>query len=282
MTVVRNAFPGPPLFPFVDRFWSWEIPAEGQDVPVQLLPGTGSDLIFHFAPPPMAREDGGTACRLPPSYLMALRSRILHFFLPPGSCFLSVRFRAGALRHFCDVPMERMVDIPTDAFCIWGGEVLALMERMAAAQSFEARVRIAEEWLLCRFRLPNARDAGVDWAIRRMYYGCSHVRMDDLLDGLGVGARQFQRLVKSGLGMGPKEHVRLSRFQQAAKAMLLSGSGYGAGDVQEGGYFDQSHFIRDFKEYAGRSPGDFLRASKGKSHFYNTSRPDNVILRNTK
>lgn len=277
----KHAFPKNPLFPYIDRLWSWELPPAGNALPVQLLPGTGCELLFHFGGPFLLEAGEGRIERLSGVNLVALRHRMILLSLPPGSGFLSVRFRAGALRHFCGVSMEHLTDTLLDAYHLWGGETRVLEERVGRARSFRERCRIVEEWLRGRLQAPCGRERAVDWAIRRMYYDYSHVSLDGLAECMGVGTRHFQRIVKAGVGMSPKEHVRLSRFQHAVKAMLLDG-GYDLERALGDGFYDQSHFIREFRGFSGESPGGFLRASRGRSHFYNTSRPDNVILKDTK
>lgn len=234
--------------------------------------------MFHYGDPFLRLQDSGHTVRLAAAHVVCLRGTTAS--LSPGALtgFISVRFRAGAVRHFCAVPACHFVDSLEDATHYFGREIHALSARIAEAGTFATRVALLEAWLLRRLAEQIAVDTAVDAAVRRLYYGYAHTRLDDVAGRLGIGPRQFQRRFTSAMGMGPKEFIRLSRFQHAARALLLA-------DVQEprkaalpDGYYDQSHFIREFKSFTGQTPSAFLASGARMSHFYNTSRPENAIL----
>lgn len=102
--------PSPLLAPYIERYWSGEGRA---DEPLQLpklLPGTGAELFLHYRTPFRILSAAGHGQTVPRMQVLSLR----HISLPlaPASDlgFIAVRFRAGALRHFCSPPMEAVVD----------------------------------------------------------------------------------------------------------------------------------------------------------------------------
>ncbi|GFK94028.1 hypothetical protein NNJEOMEG_01866 [Fundidesulfovibrio magnetotacticus] len=274
----RHAFPGGALFACVDRIWSWELGADGPWPPALVLPGSGDELFLHLGAPFRVGLGGEPPAPVPRCHIMSLRSVPARIDLAGSVGFVCVRFRAGGLARFHRLPPALLTDSLADAREALGPGVETLAERVAEARSFAERAGLMEAWLLDALHAgrPGRRD--VEWAVRRMYYHSADVRLDDLLARLGITARHLQRLVKETLGVGPKRHIRLSRFQRLARPAALGFRGLDLDAALAGGYFDQSHFIKDFREFAGMPPGDYLRGGLDMSHFYYPSRPDNVML----
>ena len=77
---------------------------------------------------------------------------------------------------------------------------------------------------------------------------------------LGLSERQLERRLLTRTGLTPKRYASLRRFERAASA--LNGAESLAQLALEAGYYDQSHFIREFSRYAGTSPGRFVRGKR--------------------
>ena len=78
----------------------------------------------------------------------------------------------------------------------------------------------------------------------------------------GASARGLQRLFREYVGVSPKWVMQRYRLFEAAER-LAAGGVDGAQVAQELGYFDQAHFIHDFKAMVGRSPLEFALAQRG-------------------
>ena len=83
------------------------------------------------------------------------------------------------------------------------------------------------------------------------------VRVDDLAGRSGLPVRALQLLFREYVGVSPKWVIRRFWLQEAA-LRLAAGEPFDAAAVaSELSYFDQAHFIRDFKAQVGRTPGDY-------------------------
>jgi AraC-like DNA-binding protein len=83
------------------------------------------------------------------------------------------------------------------------------------------------------------------------------ISVSDLARAAGVSDRQLERLFRERVGLSPKQFVRIVRFQEVLRA-TRSGSGPDVGWAAialEHGFYDQAHFINDFKSFVGRTPG---------------------------
>jgi AraC-type DNA-binding domain-containing proteins len=83
---------------------------------------------------------------------------------------------------------------------------------------------------------------------------CGQIRVDDLVSRTALSASQFQRRFTRQVGMTPKRYARLVRFNRALVARRNGPERSWTGILHELGYFDQAHFIREFRMFAGISP----------------------------
>jgi AraC-like DNA-binding protein len=83
--------------------------------------------------------------------------------------------------------------------------------------------------------------------------------MDEVSTLLTVSPRQLRRRFKERFGMGPKFAARIKRFGYV-NLLLSQRTDLNWQDViHRTGYFDQAHFIKDFKQFAGEVPSEVMR-----------------------
>jgi AraC-like DNA-binding protein len=86
------------------------------------------------------------------------------------------------------------------------------------------------------------------------------IKVGEIAESLNVSIRTLERKFNDFLGFSPKMFVRLVRFQKVMEALQSKSTTGSLSDiVYKFGYFDQSHFIRDFKLMSEVLPGSFCR-----------------------
>lgn len=261
-------FPPQDLAPYVDRLWGWE--SEGDEtIPLPtLLPGTGAELYFHYGQPfeygPISNR------RSERGHLLCLRRAPLELQQAQGLGFIAVRFRAGMLYRFLDIPGAELIDSAESAENIWGTEGKLTVARVADAATHPERISLIVEFLRSQLR-DVARDDVAEAAIASLY-DTSSISIENLAAQLHLGRRQLEKRFSSLTGQRPSEFRRLVRFQKTVRALMLASDIETVDTALAHGYYDQSHFIRDFKSFAQSSPLAYLAKAKHKTHFYNTSR----------
>ncbi len=269
--------PRPALQPYVDRLWGWESNA-APTMPL-LLPGTGAELLFHFRTP-MAIAGTRGMRNLGAAYLLCAR-RAPHRPVAQGSVgFVSVRLRSGALRHFCPLPAQALGDEAMPVADIWGAEGTAIAEQVALAPDTDTRIALLQDWLLACLARHGKRQPAIELAVRALYYRHREVRIDALADQLGLSRRHFERVFREQIGLTPKAFQRTARFHLTVRDLLLGGDGDYLAAALDHGYYDQAHFIHDFRSFVGHAPARFLQTATPTAHFYNPPifAPDKVPL----
>jgi AraC-like DNA-binding protein len=254
------------LRPFIDRYWVWE----GEyDLP-KILPGTGHELVFHYASP-YSCINKDTVLSLPNSYILTVRN-FPQTIKPNGSLgFIAVRFRSGAFHYFCRPTMAELADKFVDIQHIWGKTSDEFTERVISASNFQNRIAIIESFLLKLLDSYAKPDVWLDKVIRDIYYNYDSVQLKRKCCEWGISNRQLQRKFKDAVGISPKSFQIVSRFQSVMRRLLLEKKSDYLDVILDNGYFDQSHFIKDFQRFTGEPPSSFLKEQNFMTHFYNRS-----------
>lgn len=255
---IEHFTPCAALAPFVDRYWSWTgAPGERIALPT-LLPGTGAEVVFD--------------CRGRGSRVLCVRRHPLALGDAQEVDFIAVRLRAGMLSRFAAMPLAELADQQVDASALWGQAAQVLAERIAHAGATAARAALIERFLLERLAPASAVPA-VERASAAIYRD-HRARIEDVARACGLGRRQLERRFVQVAGQSPAEVRRISRLQKTVRALMLDPALAPLDAALAQGYFDQSHFIRDFRDLAGTTPQRYLAEARRRHHFYHRpSRP---------
>lgn len=256
---ISDLRPAALLRPLIDRYWSWENESQ---LPSMML-GTGSELMLHYgdrlctpAQIPLAR-----------SFLISPKTRR---FTPQASGitgFISVRFRAGALRHFCAIPVHEIVDQPLDIYDLWGNAGVELEDRILHAVDMPSRLAVLDQFLLSMLQRYRKPERWLDRSFEQLYYRTAS--LDAVIAAAPVSLRSFQQTFKHNVGISAKHFQKIARFESVLRQLLLEKRSDYLGLALDRGYFDQSHFIRDCREFTGQTPLGYLQERNFSAHFYN-------------
>lgn len=266
---LTELYPSLPLCNYVSRYWSWR---EEENLP-PLLPGCGGELFFYQRPVSLIKSNVDCATQ-PGCVLLLPRHGAFQFQLREPTSFIAVRFRTGALRHFSQMPEALMTDTCLSPLEIWGRRAAELEERLCEAPDATAQVVLLESFLLEQLALnKKTSHMWLDEAVRRMYYQYQNITLDELIALSGFGTRYFQKLFNNHFGIAPRHFQRIIRFEQLIRYLLLNRQRDYLHAALEHGYYDQSHFIKDFRFFIDEVPSEFLQERNFCSHFYNTPSP---------
>jgi AraC-like DNA-binding protein len=173
-----------------------------------------------------------------------------------------IQFRAGAASIFFRPPAGEIANLHVAVGDLWRG--VDLRARLLECKGDPEAMFDAAEHLLLRQWQVSGRGLhpAVGYAVRELRRGPKQVA--DLVDATGLSSRRFIELFKQQVGLPPKVFGRLQRFQKAIVAGHANTRTDWCSVALDCGYYDQSHLHRDFREFAGMSPG--MYAAAGGEH----------------
>jgi AraC-like DNA-binding protein len=178
------------------------------------------------------------------------------FDVQPGCSFFGVRFRPGMAQAF--LPGAARLNDKTEALeNVIGSHARCLLEQLAESSTPAGMARVMEASLR-----PLEPPDAVDRALQQLPK--TGLTVDALASATGVSLRQLRRLCLDRAGVSPKYLIRILRFRDAAarisKWPSISTPPNWAEFAAACGYYDQAHFIREFQEFTGATPGRFLQS----------------------
>lgn len=175
----------------------------------------------------------------------------------PGSVMFGIRLKPESLSGLFGLPASLLIDSVIDAEALLGHWVKYMAEEMCGITDPASLVAIAEKHLHARLQRANFNDSRFVYACRLIRSSPKSLTIGQLSDTLSVGRRQLERMFKDQLGTGPKTYQRIIRFTNAYRHIQENENRVWTDITYDNGYADQSHFIRDFKEFAGAAPTEF-------------------------
>lgn len=138
-------------------------------------------------------------------------------------------------------------------------ELSLLEEQLQESGTDAKRVRLVEEFLLSRIT-PGSKDEMVMEAVRYIQGSKGNIKMRELTSHLYVSSSPFEKRFRSIVGTSPKKFASLVRLKNVLTSYR---SGQSLTEIAHGaGFYDQSHFIKQFKTFTGDTPENFFRGAK--------------------
>jgi AraC-like DNA-binding protein len=254
----RQVAPSPRLAEFVRYYDYSDVVADGTSsypFAVSLFPL----LAFYLGAPCTAYEhDAARTRELPPAIALGLCDHRVADLFDRGQHrnFMVVFEPTGFFRLFHVSPWE-LRNYAHDCCSVLGAEIAGVHSRLCEARDMAERVRLIEALLLRRVDRalpPSGMQCAADMLLRSQ----GRSNLADVAASLGLSDSSWRRHFTTQIGVAPKRYQRMVRFHHAV-ALKRDVPGISWTDVcQEAGYYDQSHFIAEFRELGGAAPSRFM------------------------
>jgi len=233
------------LRPFIRCFWTLSAGSPEPPAAQRVFPDGSIEIVFHFGDAFQRVHEDGSVERQGATLLAGQIWTPLT--LRPGTRpdVLGIRFRPMGAAPFLRFPLDRIGGMVLPLEDVWGGR--------------------ARSWRDMAVDSPN-RVA----AVERLLLEC---RPEPVEPMRALGIRQYRRRFEASVGIAPKMFERIRRFQ---KALASLGSLPLAELAANCGYYDQSHLIRDFRQFAGAPPSALLDGLANVPFFQDAARAEAI------
>jgi AraC-like DNA-binding protein len=244
------------LSSFIECYWVYDstVPRFGEE---KLIPGGRVEMIFHFDSTfrwliRPGTDEGKLLSRV---HFMGQRDRL--FLSRPTGCvhLFGVRFKPGGLAAFTTMPVSNILNRMVAAEEILGPSIHEWEDRLYAMNGDADKVELLDRLFIGLLRHSSGVQPGLTLALNIIRKDPGEVAVADICSKTGWYYKKMERAFKASVGYTPRQYCNIVRFNQAFRKMdkPLSYTEIS----HSSGYYDQSHFIKDFYRYAGIAPGDF-------------------------
>ncbi len=232
-----------------------KVAASAGPVVIPYPPTPQNSLFFYIDDPIQVQfDDTGGFVLQPRSVIVGPQLTPVKIDINQSHKAVRVGFHPGGLYRFLGFSLHEMVDGNYNAADIFGNAMQRVQQQLQEAGDFDAIKEVVEQFLLQRLQslkpvLP------FDQAMLQLMKHNGNTPIEEIASLSCLSLRQFERVCKQRIGLPPKLFARIIRFSKAYRLRenfpLISWTSI----AHECGYFDQMHFIRDFKQFARVAPG---------------------------
>jgi AraC-like DNA-binding protein len=250
-----RAAPDPRLAPYVREYCGYTERTPGP-MRRREFPSPQVVLILDFGPPIRIVEPH--PARHPAGFIAGLDDAVTLTETPGASSGVQVNFTPLGARLFFGLPMRVLAHRVVAIEDVLGLEGPLLTERLHDTPGWEARFALLDAFVAARLHAARDVPGWVSWAYQRIEASGGALEMGELADTLGFSHRHVIDRFREHVGLPPKLLARLIRFDRLM-SRVKSGDVSSWGQLAlEYGYYDQAHLIRDFRQFTGSSPREFL------------------------
>lgn len=169
-----------------------------------------------------------------------------------GATYFGIRLTPTQSLYIRPAPFRDLVDRQLPLGDVMQG-VGNLCDAIAEQECFSARVALFEQHLLPKLLSSDQSSLLLDYCLRKIYTSKGNVTVEQLAEEIGVSTRYLRKKFVDTLGLSPKQYSRITRFQNTLSSLLTQKRGSGIIAIEHG-YYDQAHFIKDFKYFTMFTP----------------------------
>jgi AraC-like DNA-binding protein len=223
-----------------------------------MIPSASMHLVFRFSDQPIRifksidDPDGDVFRR---GAAAGIRSSYYVKDVAAGACTVGATLQPAACAALFGVAADEVAGRHIALEDLWGSAARALCDGLQETSSFERRLKIFEAFLAKRLPRVSGIHPAIAHALERF---STTSTIAQIVEETGYSHRHFISLFRQSVGLSPRVYTRLIRFQQTLKHGFDKTGGRWIDVALESGYADQAHFNREFRDFTGISPTEYL------------------------
>jgi AraC-like DNA-binding protein len=253
--------PSAELQPFVKCFWTLEDDASENPVKQRVVPDGCMEMIFHYGDLYRQYFEDGSSIIQPRCFVFGQITRFLEIEPTGVTGIVSARFHPDGLLPFINVPVKDLENKAVGLHELFSNNGKILEEEVIFKKTNADRIEIIEKFLLSFLELPQTIDKITKSCVDVILHSSGQLNLDELAGKLKINRRSIERKMSSAVGISPKQLAKIIRLQASMKMLEKKQFTSLTSLAYENGYYDQAHFIKDFKEFTGLSPKSFYADS---------------------
>lgn len=250
--------PQPPLSHFVKCLWYADDKVSYKQE--RILPTGTIEIMLNFgAPFRVYDHDDNTKFTLNShAWIAGLHTDYIINEPVNETHMMGIRVKPHGLSLFVDVPAHEFHNQIIDMDLIWGRWVHELREQLYQLPTPELKFKYLEQILVDRLIPEHDTIKMLQYAIGQLRHTRQKFSMRDLSDDVGVSHKHLIHLFKQRVGVSPKALSKVFRFQSVLNGIQPNTPIHWLTIATQADYYDQAHFNREFAEFTGMSPSQYI------------------------
>ncbi|MFC3852268.1 helix-turn-helix domain-containing protein [Salinispirillum marinum] len=200
------------------------------------------------------------------SWLSGFHDSAMVFTTPANTKLVAVRFYPAGLYEFIAGDAAPFTNQVVPGCAVFGSKITALREQLLREPSPEKILEVFADWLT--HQRSKRQDLAVRQVIEQLLHNPTAETLKQALDAQPYSHKHFVKLFTEHTGTTPKRLQRILRFQQIFQAIQRADKVSWGTISHDCGYYDQAHFIKEFKAFSGINPKEYLALDTDRQNFF--------------
>lgn len=229
------------------------------DVIERVIPTENVQLMFHYKNPFVVFHSNDSVIKQPRSIISGLSDSFSDVSTNGETGVVFISFYPTGACQFFNFPLSEIENQSVDMTDIFNTEIRQIEESLYLKDTIEGKVSVIENFLFSRYSPISSYDnLLVQKGIEIIKNNKGQTNAKSLSGYLYTTPKTLERKFSQYLGKTTKQVIKLIRFQEVLHDFSCHKEHNLTEYAYTNGYFDQSHFIRDFKSYTGYTPKEFV------------------------
>lgn len=233
---------------------------------LQVLPTPFSSMVLFFSEPSY-KKVAGQKVKLDDFSITGFNTSPKIYERASDLKQMIVCFSSIGIQAFLDFSLKEITDGHAPVKLAFREHHDMLINKLSHTNSNLQRIHTVETFLLTQLSKQKTPDSRISPLLKYIYAQQGATSVKKMAEELAIGERTLQRLVHQYVGINLKFFSRLIRFQAARTLLLQKNAQQKLTEIAYRlNYYDQAHFIHDFCELSGQTPGAYLKSKRTERH----------------
>lgn len=267
----RKYDPAETLKPFVECYFIWD--SEGplvETIGVESPPNGFCSIVFNYEDSYNITNKKYEQLQVPMQFISGQNIYSYRLFLAGRIGIAGIVFKPAALATIFNLPMYEFVEERVDLYKVFPVETISFfVKQIINALGENERVKILEQFLIQQLSIRKPLPDYIDEAANLVISKNGMLQVGELVENSCMSRRTFERKFFQKVGLSPKYYARIRRIGYLCNLIAGKKKVDWPSLFYECEFYDQAHFIKDFEEFTGRTPQQYLRENTELANYVN-------------
>jgi len=253
--------PRPELASLVECYYTWES-AGAVTLDIESPPNACAAIAFNFGDPYYLSNQKYDRKEVPTCFISGQSVQNYRLHLEGVVGIVGIALKPASLYHLFQLPMFSVTDERIDLKDIDPEISERARTEIRNSTTSEERVDVLRHLMAELVEKSQGGNPYIQLAANRIFEEKGQTAITELLEEAPMSRRNFERKFLEEVGVSPKTFAKIRRFGYTCSLMAGDRNANLMDVLHRGGYYDQSHFIKDFKCFSGRTPRTYSRTNQ--------------------
>ena len=249
------------LRPFVECYYVWESQQKLEhEFIVESPPSGHCSIVFNYGDPYYLQNTKYNKLAVPKHFISGQSIYSYKLFLKGQIGIAGIVLKPAALASLFNLPAYELTEERVNLDNVFNLQLLqSYITKIETAANAKERVKTLEAFLLNQIQIKEPKPDFIDEAANLIIEKKGLLSVNDLVENSCMSRRTFERHFFQKVGLSPKYYARIRRIGYICNLIAGKQKVNWKDVFYECEFYDQAHFIKDFEEFTGRAPQQYLQ-----------------------